>query len=160
MKPLLLCIGAGLLIVAAAAGAIWSDGNAHRQALKEHRARPLRFDPPAQPDIVGPVRVRVLGRLTPGRTGIMLRADYLGYATAQARDYGDETNVVDLGQVFAAGGLDEIIEIPDVSFDRRARAVLQEGEVKAIIYAIGVEGGCFQQVDEAVMKDVVVMDCR
>ena len=162
MKPWRLWVATGVLVAGAGAlGWLIVDDQGYFRGQRSHERRALIFPGPSQPDTVGPVRIRVLGTLASGRVRVVARSDYLGIAAEEGRAYGDETALVDLGSTSASGKLGEVIEIPRLKFDRRARTVLRDGKAQAYLAVSGLDQPiCLAVVEEDKMTDVVVMDCR
>lgn len=157
---------AGLLLVllawaAIAAWFVWLLLAPDPSLQKAREARPLVFDPPAQPDSAGPVRIRFDCPARPERDPITVKVYYIGVSNEAGRSYANETNELLLGPVYAPGTVGQIVTVPGWSFDRRVRGLVTGGQIGAEIYVHGREGlNGFRLVDQDEISDVVGIECE
>jgi hypothetical protein len=102
------------------------DSAASEEHYDRHNPLPLAFEPPFQPDEVGPVRVRFNCPERPGQGPVTVKVLYAGHPNEAGRPYADETFEILLDPVYATGRQGEIIEVPAKAVDRRARALVDK----------------------------------
>lgn len=136
-RGLLLAVGVAGLAVAAGIGWVIRDELGFRERQRPHVSRALVFDGPMQPDKAGPIQVRLD---CAGQSGpVTVKAFYLGAASEAGYPYAIETGEVFLDTVYATGRVGEVIDVPAAAFDRRARALIRDGEVQAEIVITDAE---------------------
>jgi|GEM_PF-4995850 len=127
MTRRLLLISGGLLLVLAVAGAIiWFSSPDDQGLQRTHVARALQFDPPMQPDAVGPIRVRFICPQRPEPSPVTVSVMYMGHPNETGRPYANETGEILLDPVHATGRQGEVIAVRAQAMDRRVRMLVDK----------------------------------
>ncbi|MFC7379742.1 hypothetical protein [Brevundimonas sp. GCM10030266] len=121
--------GVLLVVVAGLAGlavVVVRDGAVSEGLADPHNALPLAFEPPVQPDEVGPVRVRFNCPERPGQGAVTVKVLYAGHPNEAGRPYANETFEILLDPVHATGRQGEVIVVPAKAMDRRVRDLVDK----------------------------------
>jgi len=121
-----LWLGAASLSAAIAGGVGFYIGDlwAFHESQKPHERLLLPFDPLAQPDAVGPVRVQFSCPQRAGREPVIVRVYYSGHPNEAGRPYANEIFEILLDPAYASGRQEEIITVPAKAVDHRVRALV------------------------------------
>lgn len=113
-----------LIGVVGSAGFLICEGLRSVEDQAPHRSVALEFDPPVQPDAVGPIKVRFScpERAEPGE--VTVKVVYAGHPNEAGRPYANETFEILLDPVYATGRQGDVIEVPAKAMDRRVRALV------------------------------------
>jgi hypothetical protein len=126
-----------------------------------HEELPLVFDPPAQPDSVGPVRVRFNCARKPEPGPVTVRVYYAGHPNEAGRPHANETFEILLDPVYATGRQGDVITVPAKAMDRRVRALVDKpfGADVAITGQGGLAGNHYVLPGEDV-TGIIEVQCR
>jgi hypothetical protein len=91
-----------------------------------HEALSLEFEPPFQPDAVGPIKVRFNCPERPEQGPVTVKVLYAGHPNEAGRPYANVTFEILLDPVYATGRQGEIIDVPAKAMDRRVRALVDK----------------------------------